>query len=145
MRGRHEVGPPGRSATVEDVHSLAWGMPFVSRVEGTYGRAVYQVGGRSFVFFRNPRPDALDPTTGDRWDDVIVFWVPDETDKQALLQDPRGVFTTTAHFNGHPSVLVRASRLGELAYAELAELVEDAWLSQVSVRRRQAWLDAHPR
>jgi hypothetical protein len=145
VHGRHQVGPARRPATVEDVHALAWGMPFVSRVEGTHGRAVYQVGRRSFVFFRNPRPDALDPTTGDRWDDVIVFWVPDETDKQALLQDPRGVFTTTSHFDGHPSVLVRASRLGELTYAELAELVEDAWLSQVSSRRRQAWLDAHPR
>jgi len=120
-------------------------MPFTSRVEGTQGRAVYQVGKRSFVFFRNPRPDAVDPDTGERWDDVVVFWVPDEIDKQALLQDPRGVFTTTPHFDGHPSVIVRASRLGELSYAELAELVEDAWLAQASSRRRQAWLDAHPR
>jgi hypothetical protein len=36
------------------------------------------VGGTSFVFFRNPRPDAFDPDTGQRYDDVIVFWVPDE-------------------------------------------------------------------
>lgn len=119
-------------------------MPFVKRVEGSHGRPVYQVGGKSFVFFRNPRPDARDPLTGERWDDVIVFWVPDEFDKEALLQDPRGVFTTTAHFNGHPSVLVRASRLGELTHAELTELVEDAWLAQVSPRRREAWLAAHP-
>jgi hypothetical protein len=106
---------------------------------------VYQVGGRSFIFFRNPRPDAVDPVTGERWEDVIVFWVVDERDKEALLQDPRGVFVTTPHFAGHPSVLVRASRLGELSRRELAELVEDAWLSRASVRRRTDWLAAHPR
>ena len=53
---------------------------------------------------------AVDPDTGQRYDDVIVFWVPSEGDKQALIQDPTTPFFTTAHFNGHPSVLVRASR-----------------------------------
>lgn len=28
---------------------------------------------KSFVFFRNPRSDALDPETGERYDDVIAF------------------------------------------------------------------------
>jgi len=138
------MGRPDRPATVADVHHLAARMPFVTTVPGSVGRPVYQVGGRSFVFFRNARPDAVDPVSGERWADVIVFWVPDETDKQALLQDDRGVFTTTAHFDGHPSVLVRESRLHELTYTELAELVEDAWLAQTSERRRQAWLHAHP-
>jgi hypothetical protein len=32
---------------------------------------VYQVSRKSFVFFRNPRPDAVDPQTGERYDDVI--------------------------------------------------------------------------
>ena len=50
-----------RRARVEDVHELAAGMPHVT-VERTGPRgAVYQVGGKSFVFFRNPRPDAADP------------------------------------------------------------------------------------
>jgi hypothetical protein len=40
-------------------------------------------------------------------------------------------------------VLVRASRLGEITRQELAELVQDAWLTQVSARRRAAWLAAH--
>jgi len=40
-------------------------------------------------------------------------------------------------------VLVRASRLGELTYAELAELVQDAWLSRASKRRATAWLAEH--
>ena len=45
------------------------------------------MGGKSFIFFRNPRPDAVDPETGERYRDVIVFWVPSEADKQALVQD----------------------------------------------------------
>ena len=75
---------------------------------------MYQVGGKSFVFFRNPRPDAFDPETGERYDDVIVIWVESEDDKAALVQDPDSPFFTTDHFNGHRSVLVRASRLGEV-------------------------------
>jgi len=44
------------------------------------------VGGKSFIFFRNPRPDAVDPGTGERYPDVIVFWVASEADKQAMVQ-----------------------------------------------------------
>jgi hypothetical protein len=40
-------------------------------------------------------------------------------------------------------VLVRASHLGELTYAELAEIVQDAWLARASRRRATAWLAAH--
>ncbi|WP_221632388.1 hypothetical protein [Oryzihumus leptocrescens] len=103
-----------RRARVEDVHDLALAMPHVTVDHGTAGNPVYQVGGKSFVFFRTPRPDALDPVTGERYDDVVVFWVADEADKQSLVQDPASPFFTTAHFDGHPSVLLRASRVGEL-------------------------------
>ena len=133
-----------RPARVEDVHALALAMPHVQEVTGRPEHPVYQVGGKSFVFFRTPRPDAVDPGTGERYPDVIVFWVPSEADKQALVQDPTTPYFTTPHFAGHPSVLVRASRLGELTREELAELVEDAWLSRASKRRAQTWLDAHP-
>jgi hypothetical protein len=105
---------------------------------------VYQVGGKSFIFFRNPRPDAVDPATGERYRDVIVFWVPSEADKQALVQDETSPFFTTAHFDGHPSVLLRASRVGELTRQELAELVQEAWLSRASARRAATWLASHP-
>ena len=129
-----------RSASVEDVHALALGMPHVTVHPGTQNRPVYQVGGKSFAFFRNPRPDAFDPDTGVRYDDVIVFWVPDEGDKLALVQDETSPFFTTPHFDGHLSVLLRASRLAEIGYDELAEVVQDAWLSRASARRRDLWL-----
>ena len=125
---------------MDDVHELARAMPHVT-VEGA-ANPVYQVGGKSFVFFRNPRPDAIDPVTRERYNDVIVIWVPSEADKQALVQDATSPFFTTPHFDGHRSVLVRASRIDELTRQELAEIIEDAWLSQASKRRRDTWLSS---
>jgi hypothetical protein len=131
-----------RRARVGDVHELAMRMPHVTIWVGKQGNPVYQVGGKSFVFFRTPRPDARDPVTGERYPDVIVFWVPSEADKQALVQDEATPFFTTAHFDGHPSVLVRASRIGDLTVQELTEIVQDAWLAQASPARAAAWLQA---
>ena len=137
------VADPDVPARVEDVHELAAGMPHVKLERGPSGNPVYQVGGKSFVFFRTPRPDATDPDTGERYPDVIIFWVPSESEKLALAQDQALPFFTTSHFDGHCSVLVRASRIGELTRQELAEIVQDAWLTQASPRRRAAWLAAH--
>jgi len=47
-------------ARVVDVHELALGMPYVQVSRGPSGNAVYQVGGKSFVFFRTP--DRTPPT-----------------------------------------------------------------------------------
>jgi hypothetical protein len=127
-------------ARTEDVHELAAAMPHVTVVRGRHGNPVYQVGGKSFVFFRTPRPDATDPDTGERYPDVIMFWVSSEADKQALVQDAASPFFTTPHFDAHPSVLIRASRLGELTAAELAEVIQDAWLARASPTRAAAWL-----
>ena len=129
-----------RPATVADVHALARAMPHVTRVDGSQGKPVYQVGGKSFIFFRNPRPDAKDPVTGERYDDIIVFWVESEADKHSLVDDPETPFFTTEHFNGHDSVLIRESDLDAITYAELKEIVQDAWLSRASQARASAWL-----
>jgi hypothetical protein len=134
------VSDDNRPARVEDVHELAMAMPHTQVWDETSDNPVYQVGGKSFIFFRNPRPDALDPDTGERLDDVIVFWVPSESDKQALIQDETNPFFTTAHFNGHLSVLLRAGRIGDLTRQELTELIQDAWLSRASKRRATTWL-----
>jgi hypothetical protein len=131
---------PERKARVSDVHEVATSMPHVTRVEGPKGNAIYQVGGKSFVFFRTPQPDAEDPETGERFADVIMIWVESESDKLALIQDPDSPFFTTDRFDGHPSVLVRASQLRAISRSELTELVQDAWLSRASKRRAERWL-----
>ncbi|WP_018179894.1 MmcQ/YjbR family DNA-binding protein [Jongsikchunia kroppenstedtii] len=131
---------PTSPATVADIHAAATAMPHVTVYPGTESRPVYQVGGKSFVFFRTPRPDAVDPETGERFDDVVVIWVPSEADKQALVQDLSNPLFTTKHFDGHLSVLLRTSRVGEVSRQEVTELIQDAWLSRASRRRAQIWL-----
>ena len=127
-------------ATEADLHALAESLPHTSVILTPSGRPVYQVGGKSFVYFRDARKDAADPATGERYDDVVVFWVGGEDAKQALVQDAGTPFFTTDHFAGHPSVLLRLTRVGELSRLELAEVIEDAWLSRASERRGRQYL-----
>jgi hypothetical protein len=122
-----------RPATVDDIHEIARSLPGVHRAADSRP-TVYQVSRRSFLFFRNPRPDAVDPKTGERYTDVIVFWVASELEKDSILADRSLPFFTTPHFDGHPSVLLRASRVGELIRDELAGFVEGAWLSRAGPR-----------
>lgn len=126
-----------RPATVDDIHDIARALPGVTRVDA--GPTVYQVSRRRFLFFRNPRPDAVDPKTGQRYTDVIVFWVGSEFEKEAILAVPYLPFFTTPHFDGHPSVLLRGSRVGELSRDDLAGFVEAAWLSRAGPRAVASW------
>jgi hypothetical protein len=132
-----------RPASVNDVHDIAASMPHTTRIEGPKGNSIYQVGGKSFVFFRTPRPDARDPISGELYPDVIMIWVGSDADKTALVQDPGSPFFTTEHFDGHLSVLVRASQLRCVQRDELTELIQDAWLSRASKRRAARWLTEH--
>jgi hypothetical protein len=134
-----------RPATVADVHELAQSMPHVTRIDGSQGKPIYQVGGKSFIFFRNPRPDAKHPVTGERYDDVIVIWVESAADKQSLTSDPDSPFFTTDHFNGHDSVLLRERDLEAITHEELKEIIQDAWLSRASARRAADWLKSQAR
>ena len=143
-QSKKDQGP--RPATVEDIHDIATALPGVTQA-GARGRAkptVYQVSRRSFLFFRNPRPDAFDPDTGERYDDVIVFWVDSELEKEAILSDTSLPFFTTPHFAGHPSVLVRGSRIGEMSRDELEGFVEGAWLSRAGPRAIARWRKERP-
>jgi hypothetical protein len=136
-----------RPATVDDIHEVARSLPGVT-LGGARGNAnpvVYQVSRRSFIFFRNPRPDAVDLETGERYTDVIVFWVESELEKEAILADTSLPFFTTPHFDGHPSVLLRGSRVGELSRDELAGFVERAWLSRAGPRAIARWSDERSR
>ncbi|HZU71998.1 MAG TPA: hypothetical protein VE990_04435 [Acidimicrobiales bacterium] len=129
------------------MHDLAIAMPDVAVTYGPAGNPIYRVGSRSFIFFRTRHdhgigrgPDVVDPKTGERYNDLIVFSVQSEHAKQALIADPAVPFFSTPHFNGHLSVLIRGSRIGELSYQELSEVIEEAWLSRASASRRREWL-----
>ncbi len=131
-----------RPARPSDLHDIAAAMAFTQRLDGSSGRPVYQVGGKSFLFFRTPRPDAVDER-GNRLPDVVVVWVQSEADKQSLVQDESSPFFTTPHFDGHLSVLLRESEVAKLSLTELTEVVQDAWLARASPTRARKWLAAN--
>jgi hypothetical protein len=74
-------------------------------------------------------------------DDVLMFRVGDQDEKELMLADARGIFFTTPHFDGFPAVLVRIPDLARLDRDELADIVEGAWLSKAPKRVAKEWLD----
>jgi hypothetical protein len=108
------------------------------------GRPSYVVHGKSwFCFHRSPRRDAVDQKTGERLTDVLVFRVDGEDLKELMLNDERGVFFTTPHWNGYPAVLMRIKDLRRLRRQELEDLVAEAWLTKAQKRVAKAWLAEH--
>ncbi len=122
-----------------DLEELALALPEVSK-EVEDGRPTYKVGGKFFCFHRTRRPDALDPETGERLDDVLVFYVADLGVKEMLVGDSRGVYFTTPHWDGYRAVLVRIPSLAKLDREELRDLVEEAWLARAPKRLAKEWL-----
>jgi hypothetical protein len=84
--------------------------------------------GRGFVLYRKPHTSAVDPESGEPYDDLLVIRTSNADDKQALV-DGDGPFFTIDHFNGYHAVLVQQSRLGEISRAELVEVITDAWVA----------------
>ena len=130
-------------ATLKDLDELALELPQATKELSDDGRPSYSVHGKYFCFHRRPRPDAVDPETGERLTDVLVFRVEDLDVKDLVLADGRGVFFTTPHWNGYPAVLIRIPDLARLERSELRDLVVDAWLTRTQKRVAKAWLAEH--
>jgi hypothetical protein len=126
-----------------DLDELALELPEATKEVSADGRPAYRVHGKLFCCQRGRRADAVDPATGERLDDVLMFRVADLDVKELLLADDRGVFFTTAHFGGYPAVLVRIPRLSLLDRDELRDLVAEAWLTRAQKRVAKAWGAEH--
>jgi hypothetical protein len=129
--------------TMSDLDELALAMPQATKSVSEDGRPVYSVHGKLFCCHRGRRPDAIDPDTGERLDDVLMFRVPNLGVKELLLADDRGLFFTTPHFDGYPAVLMRIPDLARLDPEELRDTVVEAWLTRAQKRVAKAWLDEH--
>jgi hypothetical protein len=125
---------------MRDLDRLALAMPETTKEISDDGRPSYLVHGKLFCFHRGRRPDAIDPETGERMADVLMFRVDGADAKELVLADPRGIFFTTPHFNGYPAVLIRIPDLKQLDRDELRDLVVDAWLTRAQKRVAKAWL-----
>jgi hypothetical protein len=129
--------------TMADLDQLAIAMPQTTKEVSDDGRPSYLVHGKMYCFHRGRRPDAIDPETGERMSDVLMFRVADEGVKELFLSDGRGVFFTTPHFNGYPAILMRIPALAKLDRQELADLVAESWLTRAQKRVAKAWLAEH--
>jgi hypothetical protein len=145
--GPVNTGPlnTARPATPDDVHELCLALPEVELGISWGDRPTYKVPrgprGRGFVLHRAPGRTAVNPATGEPYDDLLVIVTPSAEDKEALVGDGSTPFFTVPHFDGYNAVLVQQSRLGELTYDELAEVITDAWRSRAPARLRRRLRD----
>jgi hypothetical protein len=128
-----------------DLDALALALPQTTREDSDDGRPSYRVHGKLFACQRGRRADAVDPDTGERLDDVLMFRVADLDVKELILSDGRGVYFTTPHFDGYASVLTRIRDLDRIDRDELRDLVEEAWLTRAQKRVANAWLEQQAR
>ena len=103
-----------------DLDELALAMPETTKEVSEDGRPSYLVHGKMYCFHRSRRPDAVDPETGERLADVLMFRVEDLEVKELLL--------------------ARIPDLARIDRDELRDLVAVAWLTRAQKRVAKAWL-----
>ncbi len=123
-----------RPSTPDDVGVICLSLPEVELGISWGDRPTYKVPtgpkGKGFLLYRMPHRTAVDPVTGEEYDDLLVIHTPTLEAKQELVDDPASPFFTIDHFNGFKAVLVRQSRLGEVGLDELTEIITDAWAAR---------------
>jgi hypothetical protein len=119
-------------ATLRDLDRLALELPGTTK-ELRDGRPRYLVDGKWFAFHRSPRKDAP-------FDDVLAFRVEGPEVKELMLNDARGIWFTTPHWDGYAAVLTHIPALKKLTKAELRDVVEDAWLARAPKRLAKDYL-----
>ena len=107
-------------ATEADVRRLALSLPGTTE-RPSYGTPGFRVQDKLFA--------RLHEEPG-----VLVAWCSSVEDRDALVAAEPDTFFTTAHYRGHPSVLVRLAAVDEV---ELGELLDEAWESRASARLRE--------
>jgi hypothetical protein len=130
-------------ATMRDLDAIALSLPQTTKELSDDGRPSYLARGKLYCRRRSRRPDAVDPETGERLDDVLMFRVADLGVKELMLADDRGVYFTTPHFDGYAAVLIRIPDLARIDREELRDLVVEAWLTRAQKRVAKAWLAEH--
>jgi hypothetical protein len=124
-------------ATWDDVERIALALPETTE-EQAWGNRHWKVRGKGFVWERPLRKSDL-KALGDQAPDgpILGARVEHLIAKEALLQDPSGVFFTIPHFDGYPAVLVL---LDEIDLDGLDEVIVEAWLCRAPKRVADAYL-----
>jgi hypothetical protein len=126
--------PRSRKARPEDVDEICAALPDTELGISWGDRPTWKVPrgpkGKGFLLYRAPGKTAIDPETGEPYDDLIVITTATEVEKNVLVEDESTPFFTIPHFNGYNAVLVQQSRLGEISRQELEEVITDAWATK---------------
>jgi hypothetical protein len=101
-----------------DVRELALALPATTE-KPSYGTPGFRVRDKLFARML------------DREGEVLVVWTGSEEEKEGLIAAEPAKFFTTAHYDGHPHVLVR---LAAVDRDELEDLLEDAWRVRAPAR-----------
>ena len=130
--------PRSRKARPEDIDEICASLPDTELGISWGDRPTWKVPrgpkGKGFLLYRAPGKTAIDPATGEPYDDLVVIMTPTEVEKRALVEDESTPFFTIPHFNGYNAVLVQQSRLGEISRQELDEVITDAWATKAPAR-----------
>jgi hypothetical protein len=101
----------------ETVREIALALP--EAVDASGSRPAFRVRGKLFAW-----------KSRDRDGGALAVRV-DADEKQLILASNPDVYFETPHYHGYPAVLVR---LEQIQRDELAERIEDAWLTRVPKR-----------
>ena len=125
-------------ATWDDVRRLALALPETSERESR-GLRQWRVKDKLFVWERPLRASDLE-ALGDSAPDGAILGARVEHlgAKEALVADPSGVYFTTPHFDGYPSILVVLDRI---TLADLEEVTTEAWLARAPAKVARTYLD----
>ena len=96
-------------ATEDDVDRICRSLPEVV-AKPWHGTPGWRVKDESFARIRD--------------DGLLVVFVADLDEREALLASNPATFTTTPHYDGYAAVLVRLEAIGE---DDLRELLTDSW------------------
>jgi hypothetical protein len=105
--------------TEDDVRRVALSLPATTE-KPSYGTPGFRVKDKLFARIREEG-------------DVLVVWVEDLGDKEALIGAQPETFFTTPHYDGYAMVLVR---FDAVEVDELTELLTDAWRIRAPKRLR---------
>ena len=124
-------------ATWDDVACLALALPRTSE-RVSRGLRQWRVADKLFVWERPLRRKEIEALSGRVPEGpILAARVEHLLAKEALLADDPGLYFTTPHFDGSPTVLARLDRLSRIA---LEELVIEAWLVRAPKAAVQLYL-----
>ena len=114
-------------------------MPQATKGVSDDGRPTYSVHEKFFCFHRSRRPDAVDPETGERLGDVLVFRVADSARRRRCSPTTAACSSRRRTGTAIPRCWC-GSGPRRIDRDELRDIVAEAWLTRAQKRVAKAWL-----